>query len=204
MSGAARPCMGVFRPLATCALLAGLGWPGPSPALAQANTRPMIDESVTGTLEAVDKGLGGIIVRSESGDRLAWRLSRAAVEEAGRYKLGAPVRVHYRQRSPGNRAVTAVSFPGEGAEAVYVNATGDRIVLRTGDATADGTVRVRSRLGSGQGGDAGAGRRGGGDDSLLLLCLRRPDVRAGQPCRTRQPNRALRLLPLSHPAFTQL
>lgn len=114
-----------------CVLAAAVAAASPSP-------KPLLTDSVSGTIEVVDTRLNGIIVHSEGGDRIAWKLPAPAIKEASRYERGARVRVHYRGLQTGDRAVTALSFPGDGSEVTYVNGTGARVLLRTGAANADG------------------------------------------------------------------
>jgi hypothetical protein len=65
------------------------------------------------------------------GDKLAWHFEPAVVAEAARFKPGDPVIVIYRQTSPREKRVTALAFPGSAKSPIYVNLTGDRVVIRS-------------------------------------------------------------------------
>jgi hypothetical protein len=100
-------------------------------AVGQASDRPpRPHKSVYGKLESVDKSLNGIIMKSDAGERLAWRLDAAVIAEAARFKPGDPMIVIYRQIRPNEKRVTAVAFPGTASAPTYVNMTGSRVVLR--------------------------------------------------------------------------
>ncbi len=88
-------------------------------------------KSVYGKLESVDKTRNGIVMKSDAGERLAWRLDAAVIAEAARFKPGDPMIVIYRQVKPNEKRVTAVAFPGTATTPVYVNMTGSRVVLRS-------------------------------------------------------------------------
>jgi hypothetical protein len=87
-------------------------------------------KSVYGKLAAVDKSLNGVVMMSEAGKRLAWRLPAAVIAEMDRFKRGDPMIVIYRQIAPTDKRVTAVAFPGTAATPTYVNTTDGRVVLR--------------------------------------------------------------------------
>ena len=109
----------------------------PAPAV-QAPAEPAISrKSVYGNLSSVDKSLNGIIMKSDGGERLAWRLDPRVINEAARFKPGVPMIVIYRQVSPSEKRVTALAFPGSAARPTYVNTTGSRVVVRS-SAAADG------------------------------------------------------------------
>ncbi len=93
---------------------------------------PAPHKSVYGTLQSVDKILNGVIMKSEAGERLAWRFEPAVIAEAAKFKLGDPMIVIYRQTSSNEKRVTAVAFPGTATTPLYVNMTGSRVVLRSG------------------------------------------------------------------------
>jgi hypothetical protein len=101
----------------------------PAPAAA---SRP--HKSVYGKLASVDKSLNGIIMRSDAGQRLAWRFDAAVIAEAARFKPGDPMIVIYRQITPSEKRVTALAFPGSAKTPTYVNTTGSRVVLRSSPA----------------------------------------------------------------------
>jgi hypothetical protein len=88
-------------------------------------------KSVYGKLAAIDKSLNGVVMRSDAGKRLAWRLPAAVIAEVAHFKPGDPMIVIYRQISPSEKRVTAVAFPGSAATPIYVNTTGSRVIVRT-------------------------------------------------------------------------
>jgi hypothetical protein len=107
----------------------------PPRAAAQAKAGPPAPKkSVYGKLQSVDKSLNGVIMMSDSGERLAWRFEPAVIAEAARFKPGDPMIVIYRQITPNEKRVTAVAFPGSATTPIYVNLTGDRVVLRSSPA----------------------------------------------------------------------
>jgi hypothetical protein len=114
------------------ALLAG----APTPrAAAQAQAGPPAPhKSVYGKLQSVDKSLNGVFMVSDAGVRLAWRFDRAVIAEVARVKAGNPMIVIYRQPTPNEKKVTAVAFPGTATTPIYVNLTGDRVLLRSSPA----------------------------------------------------------------------
>jgi len=130
--------LAVLAGAGSIALLAAAVVPGP-PALAAQGQRnpPLVYTSVNGKIEAIDTQLNGISLRTDSGQRLAWKFSPRVIQAVGDHKPGDPMWVIYRQLSPSERAVTALGFPGADPRTIYVNATGRRVVLRTGPATED-------------------------------------------------------------------
>ena len=123
------------------ALAVALGL-GASPARAQspspAPPAPMTNKSVHGSLVRVDTRQNSLFMKSDAGEPMAWRLSPRVITEAARFKPGDPVIVIYRQVGAGEKAITAVAFPGTATAPVYVNTTSGRIVFRSGPST-DGT-----------------------------------------------------------------
>lgn len=87
-------------------------------------------KSAYGKLESLDGN--NVIMRSEDGQRLAWRFTPAVVAEVARYELGHSMIVIYRQTQPNEKRVTAVAFPGATETPRYRNMTGERIVFRSG------------------------------------------------------------------------
>ena len=49
---------------------------------------PRPQKSVYGTLESVDRSLNSVFMKSNSGERVAWRFGDAVVEEVARFKPG--------------------------------------------------------------------------------------------------------------------
>jgi len=126
--------MGGFRSGAVSGvvLLLALFLVVPTPrAAGQAADAPRPHKSVYGKLESVDKTLNGIVMKSDAGERLAWRFDPALIAEAARFKPGEPMIVIYRQVTPNEKRVTAVAFPGTATTPIYVNMTGSRVVLRS-------------------------------------------------------------------------
>lgn len=102
------------------------------PAAGQASADPpRPHKSVYGKLQSVDETLNSVIMKSDTGERLAWRLDAAVIAEAARFKPGDPMIVIYRQLAPNEKRVTAVAFPGTATTPLYVNMTGSRVVLRS-------------------------------------------------------------------------
>lgn len=124
------------RRVSPAALLVALSLGGPAPeAAAQAAAdSPRVQKSVYGTLSSVDKSLNGVIMRSEDGQRLAWRFEPRIIAELARFKPGDPMIVIYRQTSPNEKRVTAVAFPGTADVPTYLNLTGARVALRSAPA----------------------------------------------------------------------
>jgi hypothetical protein len=102
---------------------------------AQASPEPARPQkSVYGKLASIEKSLNGIVMRSDAGERLAWRFDARVIAEAAQFKPGDPMIVIYRQIAANEKRVTAVAFPGAAAKPTYVNTTGSRVVLRSAPA----------------------------------------------------------------------
>jgi hypothetical protein len=128
---APRPCAALL-PLA---VVAALGSPADRVAAQPAPNAPLVYQSVEGTIETIDVKLNGIILKGADGKRHAWQLRPSVIQEAARYKPGDWMWVIYRQIGPSETGVTALGFPGLQEKPHYVNATGGRILLRTGPYT---------------------------------------------------------------------
>jgi hypothetical protein len=113
-------------------LAAGAGSGHARPAFQAPDSKPLVSGSISGTLVTVDQRLNGVILRTASGEKMAWKLDAGVVAEAAKFKAGDRLWIIYRQRGPGERAVTALGFPGKAPRPIYINATGTDIVLRTG------------------------------------------------------------------------
>jgi hypothetical protein len=130
--------MARFRPRALpgvavlLALFAGTPVPRAAAQAAAEPSRP--HKSVYGKLASVDKSRNGIVMKSDSGERLAWRFDAAVIAEAARFKPGDPMIVIYRQVAPNEKRVTALAFPGTATTPLYVNTTGARVVVRSSPA----------------------------------------------------------------------
>jgi hypothetical protein len=96
---------------------------------------PLVYQSIDGSIETIDQRLNGIILKGSDGKRHAWKLQAPEIKEAARYKPGDSMWVIYRQVGASERAVTALGFPGTDEKPLYVNATGESVVLRTGPYT---------------------------------------------------------------------
>ncbi len=92
---------------------------------------PRPQKSVHGSLESVDTTLNRVVMKSNSGEKLAWRFEPAVVAEVARFKPGGSMIVIYRPTSPSEKRVTAVAFPGSAATALYLNMTDSPVVLRS-------------------------------------------------------------------------
>ena len=133
----------------------------------------------------MDKRLGGIIMTSDDGKRLAWRFEKGVIEQASAFHPGDPIVVIYRQTG-GDKTVTAVAFPGATTTPVYMNTTGERVEFVSGPAAADG-VCGRSHLRRGAQRIDHAGRwHGRGLGRVLVLRARGGDLHTREQDRPRQ------------------
>jgi hypothetical protein len=103
-------------------------------AQAPADPAARVSKSVRGTLETIDKSLNGVVVKTDTGERLAWKFDAAVIAEAVRFKPGDPVIVIYRQLASNEKRVTALAFPGTASTPTYINKTGSRVSLRSAPA----------------------------------------------------------------------
>ena len=127
-----------FRPGSRVAILLALflgAAASRAAALASADPPARASKSVRGKLESIDKSLNGVVMKSDTGERLAWRFDAAVIAEAARFKPGDPMIVIYRQLGPNEKRVTALAFPGTASAPTYINTTGSRVVLRSAPAT---------------------------------------------------------------------
>jgi hypothetical protein len=110
--------------------------------------RPLPQGSISGTLVSVDTRRNGVIIRDEAGAQMAWKLDPSVVKELGAFKPGDRLWIIYRQVGGGNRAVTAIGFPGTAQKPEFRNATGSYVRLVTGPFVngACGGVRDPSEL----------------------------------------------------------
>lgn len=92
-------------------------------------TRP--HKSVYGKLSVIDKSLNGVAMTTDTGERLAWRFNPRVVEEAAQFKPGDRMIVIYRQIASNEKRVTALAFPGSAKTPIYVNTTGQRVLVRS-------------------------------------------------------------------------
>jgi hypothetical protein len=92
-------------------------------------TRP--HKSVYGKLSVIDKTLNGVAMTTDSGERLAWRFNPSVVKEAAQFKPGDRMIVIYRQIASNEKRVTALAFPGSAKTPIYVNTTGQRVLVRS-------------------------------------------------------------------------
>ncbi len=129
--------MGRFRSAVVASLVSGAGLLLCGPALrvsAQATSQTPASvptKSVYGKLLSVDKRLGNVLMTEDGGAQLAWHFDPAVIAEAARFKPGAPLIVIYRQVTPKEKRVTAIAFPGTAKSPIYVNMSGDRVVIRS-------------------------------------------------------------------------
>jgi FtsP/CotA-like multicopper oxidase with cupredoxin domain len=109
-----------------------------APAQAPAATAtPAPTKSVYGKLLSVDKTRNNVLMTEDGGAQLAWHFNAPVIAEAARFKPGDPLIVIYRQTSPKEKRVTAIAFPGTAKSPIYVNMTGDRVVLRSAAGVGD-------------------------------------------------------------------
>jgi len=123
-------------------------------------------KSVYGTLLNVDSTLNNLLMKEDAGATLAWHFEAPVIAEAARFKPGDPLIVIYRQTSPKQKRVTAIAFPGTAKSPIYLNLTGDRVVIRSAAGVAgscdqtSGAVsetarqRLRSAVAQAAGGEA--------------------------------------------------
>src|SRR5262245_6552618 len=114
-------------PTALLALLVSAGVTRAQAPAADAPPR----KSVYGKLESIDAARNGVVMRTDAGEKLAWKCDKAVVDEVAKYKPGDAMIVIYKQMSANEKRVTAVAFPGAAAKPTYVNMTGARIKLRS-------------------------------------------------------------------------
>ncbi len=113
------------------AVLGACAAASPGAAAQPVPTGAMPFKSIHGTLDAVDGQLGGVIMRTDEGKRVAWKFDKAVIALLAPFKPGDPMVVIYRQRGS-DKAVTALAFPGAWATPLYVNTTGQRVELVSG------------------------------------------------------------------------
>ncbi len=99
----------------------------PDAAAAEAKTH----KSVYGKLESIIASRNGVIMRSDAGEKLAWKFDASVIAEIAKFKPGDPMIVIYRQISPSDKRVTAVAFPGTAKAPTYINMTGWKVTLRS-------------------------------------------------------------------------
>lgn len=108
----------------------------PAPARPSASTDPQDSDTRThksayGKLESIIASRNGVIMKTEAGERLAWKFDASIIAELAKFKPGDPMIVIYRQISPSDKRVTAVAFPGTARMPTYVNMTGGKVTLRS-------------------------------------------------------------------------
>jgi hypothetical protein len=114
------------------ALALALGAPTPRTGAQAPAEAPRTFKSVYGKLQSVDKSLNGVVMKSDAGERLAWRFDKAVIAEAANFKPGDPMIVIYRQLTSTEKRVTALAFPGTATTPTYLNTTGSRVVIYGG------------------------------------------------------------------------
>jgi hypothetical protein len=90
----------------------------------------LVETTVEGVLEKVATHEEGVVVRTDDGQLMGWRLPEATVAEAAKFAAGTRVFVIYRGVAPEERAVTALGFPGAAGPVLFVNGTGYDVFLR--------------------------------------------------------------------------
>ena len=73
----------------------------------------------------------GVGLRFWSGAALSWRFEKNVIDEAAQFEEGARVIVIYRLLPGDVKRVTALAFPGVEKTPIYVNLTGERVVVRS-------------------------------------------------------------------------
>jgi hypothetical protein len=104
---------------------------GPSAHVSAQAPAPAPTKSVYGKLLSVDRTLNNVLMLEDGGAKLAWHFEAPVIAEAAGFEPGAPLIVIYRQISPKQKRVTAIAFPGTAQSPIYVNMTGDRVVIRS-------------------------------------------------------------------------
>jgi len=128
------PVAFLFAILASSTIRTSAQSPAPAPPKAaspSANAAPEPHKSVRGKLESFVASRNGVIMRSDAGERLAWKFDASVIAELAKFQPGAPMIVIYRQISPSDKRVTAVAFPGTAEKPTYTNMTGAKVSLRT-------------------------------------------------------------------------
>ena len=118
-----------------------------APAGAQTAAVPSLPQgSVRGTLVKVHTQRSGVIIRDdETGKQMAWKLDPPVVAELEKFKPGDHVWIIYRRLFGGDRAVTAIGFPGTAQKPEYRNATGGAVQLVTGPYVGGACSGVRDK-----------------------------------------------------------
>ena len=123
--------LGRARTLFVLLLAVALGGPGIVAEAQDAADAGPAPKSVRGTLVSVRTGINTLVIKSDDGKNLSWRFEKAVIDEAVKFEEGAPVIVIYRQLPDGLKRVTALAFPDVEKTPIYVNLTGDRVVVRS-------------------------------------------------------------------------
>jgi len=127
------------------ALLLLVGAGAPPAATQEPATRAF--KSVYGTFEGVDTGRGGVIMKSDTGERLAWRVSAPVMKGLEQFEIGGAMIVIYRPITASDKKVTAIAFPGTAERPTYVNLTGNPVLVQSGpkvDGTCGGPQQQRT------------------------------------------------------------
>lgn len=111
------------------AFVFGLG--GTLAVAQESSEAPRPPKSVRGTLVNVNPRNNTIVVKSDEGPNLSWRFEKNVIEEAAKFDEGARVIVIYRLLPGDVKRVTALAFPGAEETPIYVNLTGERVVVRS-------------------------------------------------------------------------
>ena len=139
-----------FSFAALLAVLAPAGLLG-AQTTAVPSPRSLPQGSVRGTLVKVHTQRNGVIIRDdETGAQMAWKLDPSVIAEIENFKPGDRLYIIYRRLFGGDRAVTAIGFPGTAPKPEYRNATGGAVQLVTGPLVGSGGscsgVRDRAAL----------------------------------------------------------
>lgn len=123
------------RALGAATLVLALGGLAPRARAQAIADPPKPQKSVYGTLQSVDTRQNAVVMKSKSGEKLAWRFDAGVVAELALFKPGDSMIVIYRPITASDKRVTAVAFPGSASSALYVNRTGSRVILRSAPET---------------------------------------------------------------------
>lgn len=105
--------------------------PRPSASAESQDAETRTHKSAYGKLESIIASRNGVIMKTDAGERLAWKFDASVIAELAKFKPGDPMIVIYRQISPSDKRVTAVAFPGTAKTPTYINMTGWKVALRS-------------------------------------------------------------------------
>jgi hypothetical protein len=102
---------------------------------AQASPVPAADsrprKSIYGKLQRVDKRMNEVIMITDEGKGLRWRVPPSVIAEVDHFKTGDRMIMIYREMAANEKRLTAIAFPGTATAPTYVNLTGARVAIRS-------------------------------------------------------------------------